>query len=567
MSNTSTLSRRSFVAGALATAAAIAAAGAAGNVALADQKVYDSDAQGARDGGEMKWYITNPVAIEPFGAEENQGVQVMNCTYDTLTDYDWEKGEIVPLACESYESNDDATQFTFHLKKDLTFHNGKPVTAADYKYSWERICKPDFKPQPSSLAYKLNMIKGAKEMQAGQATEMEGIECPDDYTLVVNLTQPFSDFDGQVADYATAAVPAGSTDDEASFQAFRTHPVGNGPFKVDDNGWVDSQYVRVVRNDAYTGEKPHLDAITFVVYKDDQTAWTEFQAGNLDFTLLPSGQFTAAEATYGKADKDGYVANPGHQTLDGEETSIYYLIINNNDPVMSNKDLRIAMSYAINRQAICDTVLQGTKAPASDILAPGIPGHAENGWDNCPAEGDKDKAGEYFDKAGYPLNSQGRRDLTITLSTNNTTDNNNIMSMIQADLDACGVTASINTMEWAAYIDALQGGDYQCGRLGWTVQVPAPYMVLQPLFYTGSGDNNSQYTNPDFDKLIDEAGAITDQDERVKKYQEADRKLSDDFPVVPLFYYRHTYVASQRVNNLFLDARGYARMQRTWLSA
>ena len=323
MSNTSTLSRRSFVAGALATAAAIAAAGAAGNVALADQKVYDSDAQGARDGGEMKWYITNPVAIEPFGAEENQGVQVMNCTYDTLTDYDWEKGEIVPLACESYESNDDATQFTFHLKKDLTFHNGKPVTAADYKYSWERICKPDFKPQPSSLAYKLNMIKGAKEMQAGQATEMEGIECPDDYTLVVNLTQPFSDFDGQVADYATAAVPAGSTDDEASFQAFRTHPVGNGPFKVDDNGWVDSQYVRVVRNDAYTGEKPHLDAITFVVYKDDQTAWTEFQAGNLDFTLLPSGQFTAAEATYGKADKDGYVANPGHQTLDGEETSIF----------------------------------------------------------------------------------------------------------------------------------------------------------------------------------------------------------------------------------------------------
>lgn len=570
MSKISNLSRRSFVKGAVATAAAIAAAGSVSSLALAEEEaattVYDSDQTGAVDGGEMTWYITNPVAIEPFGAEENQGVQVMNATYDTLTDYDWEQGKIIPLACESYESNDDATQFTFHLRQDAKFHNGNPVTAADYKYSWERLCKPDFKPQPSSLGYKLNMVKGAKEMQAGEADSLD-IECPDDYTLVVNLIQPFSDFDAQVADYATAPVPANSTDTEDDYQQFRAHPIGNGPYKVDDDGWVDSQYVRVVRNDDYWGDKPHLDAITFVVYRDDQTAWTEFQAGNLDYTLLPSSQFTQAIATYGEADKDGYVANPGHQTLSGDECSIYYLIINNNDELLSNKDLRIAISYAINRQAICDTVLSGTKSPASDILSPGVPGFADNNWDHCPAEGDKDQAAQYFDQAGYPAGDDGRRDLTITLSTNNTTDNTNIMTMIQADLDACGVTAEIDTMEWATYIDALQGGNYQAGRLGWTIQVPAPYMVLQPLFYTGSGDNNSFYSNPDFDALIDEAGSIADQDERVAKYVEADKQLSEDFPVIPLFYYRHTYIASARVNNLFLDPRGYARLQRTWLSA
>lgn len=568
MTHATQMSRRSFLSGALATAAAIAAAGAAG-AAMAEEvttlTVDDTAQEGAVDGGEMRWFLINPSSIEPFNAEENQGIQVMNCTHDTLTAYDWKTGSLQPLACESYEVNDDATQFTFHLRKDAKFHNGNPVTAQDFKYSWERMCKAEFEPQPSSLGYKFNMIVGAKEMQTGKGTEL-GIECPDDFTLVVNLTQPFSDFDGQVADFATAPVPANSTDNADDFQTFRSHPVGNGPFKLDDDGWVDGQYIRVVRNDDYWGEKPHLDSVLFVIYKDDQTAYTDFQAGNLDFTQLPSGQFTAAIATYGEAEADGYLANPGKQVFDGDETSIYYLLLNNEDEQMSNKDLRIAISYAIDRQAICDTVLQGTKSPASDMLAPGIPGHKENGWDHCPASGDKEKAAEYFDKAGYPLEGD-RRNLTIKLSTNSNTDNNNIMSMIQADLDACGVDATIDQMEWASYLEAMLAGNYQAGRMGWTVQVPAPYMVLQPLFYTGSGDNKARYSNPDFDKLIDEAGAIADPNERTAKYEEADAKLAEDFPLVPLFYYKHTYVASSRVNNLFYDPRAYGRLQRCWLSA
>ena len=573
------LTRRSFVAGSLAAASMIALAGReafAADSAKADASTSAdaatgeypgatapdaAGAKGAAQGGTVKWYLTNPVAIEPFGAEENQGVQVMYGLFDTLTTYDWGTSKIVPLAAESYESNADATQFTFHLRKEATWHDGKPVVAADYKYAWERLCKHDFKPAPSSLGYKLNSVKGAAEMQSGTGDSLD-IETPDDYTLVVNLAAPNADFPAAVADYATAPVPNHSTDDEAAFQAFRVHPVGNGPFQMDGD-WADGQYINIKRYDGYWGEKPLVDGFNFQIFKDDTTAWTEFSAGNLDYTTIPSGQFEVAKQQYGVADQDGYVANPGKQVLNGEECSIYYFLVNNNDEVLKDKNLRIAMSYAINRKAICDSALQGTKSPASNMLAPGIAGYEDNAWDYCPAEGDKDKAKEFLDKSDYVKNGSP----TLQLSFNTGSANESILTMIQADLAAVGINGELNQMEWAAYIDSLQGGDYQAGRLGWTVQVPVPYMVLQPLFYTGSGDNKSFYSNKDFDAAIDKAQATVDDDERTKAYQEANKIAAEDFPVIPLFYYTHTYIASKRVNNLYLNPLGYARLQRVWLTA
>ena len=575
------LNRRTFVAGALATGAMIALAGcnsqkeeestpAADDSSAADAADGESgaaDASAAGEGtagGDFKYYITNPVGIEPFSAEENQGVSVIYNTFDPLCTYDWEKGEIVPLACESWEVNDDATEFTFHLRQDATFHNGDPVTSKDFKYAWERLCNPNVKPAPSSLGYKLSQVAGADEMMAGEATELD-VECPDDYTYVVHLKAPFADFPSIAAEVAAAPVPAGCTDTEEDFQAFRVAPIGNGPFMMDGE-WVDSQYIKIKRYDGYWGEKPLLDSVTFQIFRDDQTAWTEFQAGNLDFTIIPSGQFSACLQQYGEADDEGNVANPGAQTFNGVEASIYYLLVNNEDEVMSNHDVRAAISYAINRQAICDSVFQGFREPATNMLVPGVPGYEDDAWPNCPPEGDKDKAAELFDSAGYPLGDDGRRGLSITLSCNSGSGNEDIMSMIQADLDQCGVDATIDVQEWAAYIDAVQGGTYQIGRMGWVIQVPYADGILQPLLYTGSGDNNSKYSNPDFDAAIDEARTVVDYDERIAAYQAANAIAAEDFPVIPMFYYLHTYVASSRVNNMFLNPAAYCRMTTCWLS-
>ena len=181
------MSRRAFVRGAMATGAMIALAGGS-LTAFADEGGEGSDgdapsgddvpepdevdASGAVDGGSLSFYITNPVGIEPFDTQENQGIAVALNLFDTLVTWDWGNQTIAPLAAESWEVNEDATVYAFHLRQDAKFHNGQPVTSADFKYSWERICRADFLPSPSTQGYKVEQILGANEMMNGEATEL-----------------------------------------------------------------------------------------------------------------------------------------------------------------------------------------------------------------------------------------------------------------------------------------------------------------------------------------------------------------------------------------------------------
>ena len=535
--HTTGLTRRAFIGGALATGAALAMAGTNTQLAMADEP---------QAGGVLNYYITNPVAIEPFGAEENQGVEVMFNTFDPLCVFDWDKGEVVGLTAESWDVNDAADEFTFHIRPEAKFHNGQPVTSKDFKYAWER------------------QVSGADEMMNGTGTELD-VECPDDLTFVVHLKAPFADFPSIACERATAPVPAGCTDTEEDFQKFRVAPIGNGPFMMDGE-WADGQYINLKPFADYWGEKPLLDGINFQILSSDDTAWLEYQAGNLDFLMVAAGHFNEARQMYGEAEDDGYLANPGHQYIYGDETSIYYLICNNEDEVMSNRDLRIAISFAIDRQAICDTALQNTRTPATNMLAAAVPGSVEGGWMYTSPTKDVEKANEYFDKAGYPADANGKRDLKLTFSSNTGSSNEQILQMVMADLEACGVTCELNLQEWAAYIDSLQSMNYQIGRLGWTIQVPYADGVLQPLFYTGSGDNNSGYSNPEFDAALDYARTVVDDEERMKAYQDANAIVAEDMPVIPMFNYCHTYLTSGRVNNFFYGPLGYITMTKCWLS-
>ena len=566
MHGTSCLSRRSFVAGSAALAALLLAGSKPGADALAedasDYQGADADDSAATQGGTLKWFVISPAGIEPFSTSENNGCMVNYALFDTLCAMDNAEGKVTPLAAESWDVSDDATTFTFHLRQGATFHDGTPVTSKDFKYAWERLCKHDFKPSPSTQGSIIQMVKGAADMLSGNASEL-GVECPDDNTFVVHLEQPFADFPVVVTHPSTAPVPAGCTDTEEDFQAFRVHPVGNGPFQMDGD-WVDGQYINVKRYDGYAGKKPNIDAISFQIFKDEDSAWTEFQAGNLDFTLIPNGQFGLATQMYGTAGDDGNLVNPGAQVLSGTETTVYCIICNLEDATMSNKDLRIAMSYAINRSAICSTVLENSRVPASDFLPPSLAGWQENGWDHCPAEADVDKANEYFDKAGYPM-KDGKRDLTITMSTNSGSGNEDIFAMIQADLAACGVTVNIETQEWAAYLDSLTAGSYQVGRMGYTADAPSAYCFMQDAFFKGAGSNYSKYDNADFEKTLSDAAAQTDENKRVEGYRAADKMLSDDFPLIPLCVYGHGYVCSNRVHNLLMNPMGYAHYTRCWL--
>ncbi len=234
----------------------------------------------------------------------------------------------------------------------------------------------------------------------------------------------------------------------------------------------------------------------------------------------------------------------------GDEASVYYLTVNNNDPVLKDPNLRKAISLAINRQAICDTVFSGTRTPAANIVPPGIAGYEDDVWEY--SHYDKDAAVKLLDQY-YPADADGKRNVSFQLSFNGDGNHGDIMEAIQADLVAVGIDAQLDQGEWAAILDRYQNGDYQAGRLGWIADYPIMDNFLYPLFYTGNGDNRSLYSNPAVDEALDKARQTTDDDERIAALQAVNKTISEDFPVIPIFFYKHTYVGSDKVKSAYVD--------------
>ena len=552
-----TMNRRTFVKGGLA-ASAMAALAACG------KKGGDTSAASgsAAEGGTLSYYINNPSAIDPYDLEEDQGMMVGYQLFDALTTYDFTKNELVGLAAESWDVNDAADEFTFHLVKGAKFHDGTTVTSKSFKQGWERIVSPKTsETHASGIGYHLAMVQGYSELSVGDATELTGVTCPDDDTLVVKLSQAYADFPYVCMHPALSPVPDCALED---FDTFFFAPVGNGPFKMDGK-WEDGQQINLVRFDDYSyGEKAKLDGVHFNIQKDVQTAYTEFQAGNLDVAQVPTTQLKDAISQYGESE-DGYTATTGKEVLTGDELSIYYLMLNVNDEQLKDKDLRHALSLAINRQAICDTVFEGTREPAGGIVPPGIKGYVENEW--ADSRYDVDAAKKILDEK-YPADANGKRNLSIALTYNLDGDHKAVMEMVMADWSALGIETSSNTAEWASILsNTYPNADFQVGRLGWIADYPIMDNFLYPLFVTGGDNNYGQYSNADVDKGLLEARAIASDDERVAKYQEVDKLIAEDMPVIPLFYYKHQMVCSQRVKSLYMDPQKLCDISAVELSA
>ncbi|MBN1193157.1 MAG: ABC transporter substrate-binding protein [Coriobacteriia bacterium] len=508
----------------------------------------------AVEGGTFNFRINEPAFIDPVNLQESEGTQVGQAVFDSLVSFDPITSEVRAAAAESWESNEDATVWTFELVEGAKFHDGSEVTAESFKYAWERICNPE---NESEISYHLAAVEGYDAMQDGTATELEGVKVVDDYTLEVTLSYGFADFEYVVGHPALAPVPQEAV--EADPEGFGDMPIGNGPFKMTEP-WAHDEYIKVEKFADYYGDEPNIDGIEFKIIGDIDSAFLEFQAGNLDFTDIPTGQIQSTVDQYGES-PDGYTVNPGEQTSLGAEQAIYYLVVNNVDAVMSDAKVREAISLAIDRQEICDKVYEGTRVPASSIVPPGIVGHEEGAFQYSNYDVDAAKAA--LAEAGYP-NGEGFP--TIKLDYNTGSNHQDVLALVQEDLAAIGINSELQGSEWAQYLDKLGAKDYQIGRLGWIADYPIMDNFLYPLFTTDSADNYSFYTNEEVDSLLDEARTTTDADERVALYQEAERIVGDNVTVIPMNYYRHVRVVSDRVNEGVYTPNGLFTFETVWLS-
>ena len=533
------VTRRTFVKGGLAASAlaALAACGKNGNAASGQ----GDSAVKATEGGAFKYYISDPVAIDPYNLQESEGTQVGHVLFDSLVEWDWDKSDVKAKAAESWEINDDNTVFTFHLK-DAKFHNGDPVTAESFKRGWQRLVDPSMT-TPGEIGYHLSPVVGYDEMAQGSAKEISGLTCPDDKTFVVTLSAPMADFLAVCCHPGLAPVPQAAIDDRDSFLLA---PIGNGPFMMDGK-WESGQYINVKRFEDYYGDKPALDAINFSIQKDPKTAYSELEAGNMDFCQIPTGRIQELSEKFGKS-VDGYTISPSRQALLGAEASVYFLAVNLEDETMANKDLRHAMSLAINRQNIVDTLFESGREPADNVFPP-IIDKKGGSWEF--AEYDPEKAKQIIDEKGLA-------GTTVKLSYNSGGGHEDIMSCIQADLQTVGLTVEQDTKEWAAYLQGLTDGSFQLGRMGWIADYPTLDNFIYPNFYSTADNNFSRYNNPEVDAAIDAARAIADEDERKDAYRKINQMVADDMPIIPIMFYAHQHVASDRVNELYYNAQGIA---------
>lgn len=535
------ITRRNFVKGGLAAGALTALAACGGNNG-GDTTEGDDSAAPAVTENYFNYYLSEPAYIDPYNGQENQGMAVIFACFDGLLVWDYDTNEPVPMCAEELPTvSEDGLTYTFKLREGMTFHNGDPVDAASFKRGWERVASPAMA-TPSDIAYHLDPVAGKAEYAAGEAEEISGLVAVDDLTFQVTLTAPMADFPAVCCHPALVPVPQAALDDPASFLE---QPIGNGPFKLDEP-WQHNQYILASKFENYYGEAPAIDGVYFSIQANPDTAFRGFQAGEIDFCNIPVGQIQDCVDQYG-ASEDGFTVTPGHQALTGTELSTYYLIPNLENEWLSKPEVRRALSLAINRDNIVNSLFEGFREGANSIMPLSIDDNEQNVWQYCKY--DPEQATQILADAGI-----NPADITVTLNYNSGGDHEDIMSSIQADFAAIGVNVQQQTQEWAAYLESLSDGSYDLGRLGWTADYPIQDNFLYPNFYSTASNNYNHYNNPDFDAKLLEARQIQDEEARRAAYREACAMVGDDMPVIPIMFYAHNYIGSERCAHFLYDA-------------
>jgi peptide/nickel transport system substrate-binding protein/oligopeptide transport system substrate-binding protein len=553
-------------------------------------------------GGTLQFASHFPYSLDPFYLQELAGLQIAAALYDPLVRYDYQTGELLKAAAESWQVSQGGTVFTFKLVSGARFHNGELVTAADFKYSWERILKPDPSGASSPNAPHIAMIEGAAELMAGETKHASGIRVIDPLTLEVTLAMPYYDFPVVLSFLPFAPVPlSGVADDLSTFSAL---PVGNGPFRITGRESWAASALKLDRFEDYHGEPALLSAIEFCFFESDSEQGEAAEPGDggsaaseeiwtvahrvadkraddrvdsrpqtyeektyeglirdeLDVAQVPLAQLDDARMHFGES-TDGLTAMPGNQVLVGQEAYTQFLWVNFRQEPLANVNVRKALSYAINCETLCRELYADAALPASGIVPPGVEGFRDGAWPAASYSPSKARLALLRAAAADDVATR-----TITLVAHDTAFERKLFEMIKVDLEAVGfVTATKVVKTQDEYWDALEK-NAALALTGWIIDYPLMENFIAPLFATFGNYNQLEYDNVQLDESIIAARAVAPQAVRVKAYQKADDILANDMPVIPLFFIKHALVCSDRVNDFTMPPDGIAPLTKPWVS-
>ena len=493
----------------------------------------------------------DPETIDPTINTASEASTVILNAFECIMTLD-ENDNAVEGAAESVEVSDDGLVYTIKLRKDGKWSDGEPVVADNFKCSWVRALT---KENAAEYAYQLYYIKNAEKYYNGEATADElGINVIDDYTLEVTLEAPTTYFPQLLAfpTYAPLREDIVSADPEGWATKPETY-VTNGAFKLVQ--WDMKDQLVFEKNENYWNKDSiKLDKLTFKLVTDDTTAYSELQAGNsVPTNEIEPGQEAGLVHVSPKLGTYYFGINVGKQDDMAEDVKT----------ALSNKLVRQAINLAIDRQEIIDNVGKAEQVAAYSFVPEGIynPDGTEFAdkeyYDPSDMDGNIEKAKELLKEAGYE-NGEGLP--TIELMYNSEGAHKDICQIIQENLAKIGINIELANQEWAVFLNTRQQGGYEIARQGWIGDYSDP-MTFLDLFVTGGGNNDSGYSNPEYDALIAAAKVETDPDKRKEQLREAEDILMDDMPILPIYYYTTVMGWNENVKGIQVSVLGTVYLQ------
>jgi peptide/nickel transport system substrate-binding protein/oligopeptide transport system substrate-binding protein len=419
-----------------------------------------------------------------------------------------------PDLAELWTVSEDGRTYTFFLRRGVTFHNGREMTSADVRYSFERLLRPE---TASQRAWVVADIVGAAALQAGQRETLEGLQTPDDHTVTITLEKPFPPFLSYLAMINAAVVPREEVEREEGATPFGRAPVGTGPFAFGE--WEDNSYISLPRYDDYFQGSAKLKGVRFRVIKEYDVAFQEYRAGNLEHCRVPPA-YTPNDIR-NLPEKDEMVAAPSLSTF-------YLGLTMDKTPLGDNVHLRRALNYAVDRRYLCEEVLGGSYVPAGGILPPGLPSY-DPGLDGYAYDLEKAKA--EMAAAGYGPDNPPP---TIALYHNSSGDSPKVVQVLQQDFAAIGVTVELKPMDFGALLASTKTGEPPMFHLGWVADYPDADNFLM-LFHSkniGPPGNRARYSNPQVDESLEKVRRLADPEARMALNRAIEKRILEDAPWV-----------------------------------
>lgn len=495
------------------------------------------------DKQEMTFVLNNePDSIDPTVTSNSFATPFLANCFEGLVTYD-ESGEVVPGNAESWESNDDLTVYTFHLRDGLKWSDGSDLTANDYVYSALRVLTP------STTAQYLNMISdyvvnGEEYYDGKVGAEEVGVKALDDHTLEYTLKAPCPYFVDLVSmqvyfPVQKAAVEANGDKWTQSADSY----ISNGPFKVTQINMGES-YVLEKNENYWNAENVTLEKLTYRYILDTSTALTAFENGEVDgVRMVPSGDIARL-----KAEKSGLNTAPIYGT-------VYYNFNCEKEPY-NNPLVRKALNLAIDRDALINNVAQLDAVPAFSFYAPG---YVVDGKDLTDGRSDfglsstanPEEAKKALAEAGYP---DGEGFPTVQLSFYSDDNVKKIAEAIKEMWEQnLGIKVEVSSADWAVFYSDVQAGNYEVAAMGWGADYINPMSFL-PLLYTDDITNNANYSNADYDATVDQIKVEKDPAKFAELVKKADEIASSEYAVLPLYYKAENFLLKDYVKGVYMTS-------------